>query len=168
MSDSSTFLNSIMDVIQAEMVLADDQVYLFDQKFTVPNDERIYIALGVLSAKPFGVSRSYDGSGLGLGEIVSVNMQATLSIDIMSRSEDALVRKEEVILAMMSTRSQQAQEALGYMLARLPSSFVNISEIDGAAIPYRFNISVNVQYFVKKTQSVDYYDDFTDAITVEP
>jgi hypothetical protein len=47
--------------------------------------------------------------------------------------------------------------------------FVNLSMIDGDAIPYRFNISVNMQYFVRKVKAVAYFDDFADVeVTTEP
>ncbi len=164
----NTALTHFCDIIQHEMGLSDGQVYLWDQKINIPTDQRLYIAIGVLTCKPFANSRTYDGSGGGLEEILSTNFMATLSVNILSRGTDARDRKEEVVLALNSTYSQQVQEANGFGVAVLPSTFVNISEIDGPAIPYRFNLSVAIQYKVTKTKAVQYYDSFTDEVLTDP
>jgi hypothetical protein len=157
-------LELFCDIIREEMDLDDDQVYLYNQKYNVPTDERIYIAIGILNLKAFGNSVKFDDDS----ETQSVNMLATLSINILSRSFDALSRKEEVVMALLSTYSQSQQEMNGFYIARVPSGFVNLSEEDGAAIPFRFNISVNMQYTVTKVKEVPYYDTFSEpTITTE-
>lgn len=162
--DAAVTINSPLtlfcDLLQQEMGLAAGQVYLWDQKLNIPNDERLYIAVGVISAKPYANNRFLDVSGPGILEVLSTNMQATISIDVISRGPDARDRKEEVILALNSIRSIQYQEANGILIAPHTSSFVNLSEIDGAAIPYRFNLSLNLQYKISKTKAVPYYDQF--------
>jgi hypothetical protein len=98
-------------------------------------------------------------------------MLATLSIDIISRSTQALLRKEEVLMALNSNYSEYQQEANSFYIGRLPvgAQFVNLSQIDGAAIPYRFNISINMQYFSRRIKPVDYFDEFSEvAVTTEP
>ncbi len=162
-------LSLLADIIRQEMGLANDQVYLWDQKFDIPNDYRLYIAIGVQSAKPFGTSRDMDTSGVGIIETMSVNMQATASIDLLSRGPDARDRKEEVLLALKSTYSIQQQDAYGFMVAPHTVGFVNLSELDGPAIPYRFNLSLNLQYKVTKARVIEYYDNFpTPEILINP
>lgn len=160
-------LTLICDIIKTSMELESDQVFLWDQKFNIPDDQRLYVTIGILSCKPFANTREYVPITGGLEELLSVNMQATLSVDIFSRGPDARDRKEEILLALGSTYSQQQQERFGFYVAPIPNGFVNLSAIEGAAIPYRFNISVNVQYQISKTPSVDYYDDFTDSLLVD-
>lgn len=156
-------------ILQLEMGLDEGQVYLWDQKLMIPPDDRLYIAVGVLNCKPFGSAREMLDGESDLQEVLSVNMLAALQIEIMSRGPQARDRKEEVILALKSIRALQQQEAYGFMVAQLSSSFVNLSQIDGAAIPYRFSISVNVQYSVTKTKSVPFYDSFSEAdVVTEP
>lgn len=156
------------DVIQNGMELEDDQVYLWDQKIDIPNDHRLYIAVAVISCKPFANSRKIVDNGSQLQEQQSLNVQATLGIDIFSKGPEARDRKEEVILALKSTFSQQIQEKYGFYIATIPTAFVNLSEIDGAAIPYRFNISVAIQYTSIKTKTISFYDKFADTIVTEP
>lgn len=155
-----SYIQLVCDVIQKSMGLEQGQVYLYNQKIDIPNDSRLYISVGEISCKPFGNSIKTDGSGGGVNTIQSTNFQALLDIDILSRSIEALNRKEEVLLALNSQYSESQQELNGFFIAKLSSAFLNLSELDGAAIPYRFKISVNIQYQITKSTPVDYYDSF--------
>jgi len=159
------------DIIQHETGLANGRVYLWDQKIFQPSDDDLYIAVSQVLCKPFGSSNYSDGSGSGMDSIQSVNMLALLDIDIISRGPAARDRKEEVILALCSVYAEQQQDLNSFSIGRLPAAnrFINLSNVDGAAIPYRYKISVNMQYFVKKTQAVPYFDTFqTVAVTTDP
>jgi hypothetical protein len=150
----------LASIVQSELALEDDQVYLWDQKIDIPPDSRLYVALAMVSCKPFSNDRSMRGDSKGLYEDQSTNFQATVQLDIFSRSTEARDRKEEVVMAFNSTLSQQTQEANGFYIAPVPSSFNNLSQIEGAAIPYRFTISVAIQYKVTKTKAVPYFGTF--------
>lgn len=163
----NTPLELFCQIIQHEMNLDNSQVFLWDQKIFLPTDQRLYVTVSVESCKPFGNSRTYIGSGNNLQEQQSVNMQATLGVNLLSRGPDARDRKEEVILALKSTYSQALQEANGFYVATLSDRFINLSEIDGAAIPYRFHIYVNIQYQVSKTKNIPFYSQFADTIVTE-
>lgn len=151
------------DIIQQGMGLANGRVYLWDQKIFQPDDYDPYIAVSVLSCKPFGNINQPDSSGSGLISQQWVSMYALLSVDILSRGPAARDRKEEIILALNSNYSQAQQEANSFYIGGIPpgGQFVNISNIDGAAIPYRFNISVAMQYVFVKPVSVPYLSTFS-------
>jgi hypothetical protein len=93
-------------------------------------------------------------------------MYAVLDLDIISRGPDARDRKEEVVMAFNSTYAQQQQEINSFYIGKLPpgAKFINLSEIDGAAIPYRYRISTVLQYTVTKTTPIQYYSSFSDSI----
>lgn len=157
----------LCEIVRTYMGLDEDQVYLWDQKFTIPNDNRTYVPVAVVSSKPFGITSKFNPVTNQSEQ--SVNILARLDINIMSRTDEALLRKEEVVLALFSDYSRQQQAANGFYIAQLPSSFVNISQEDGAARPYRFVISVNMQYAYRKSQATPYFDNFSDAaIEIEP
>lgn len=160
-------LTWLCKVLKTELELSDDQVFLWDQKLIIPNDFRMYVAVGTVSCKPFANTRAYDPSGSGLNTVQSTNFLCNASIDIYSRGVDARDRKEEIVMALKSQYAQQVQQAYGFFIAGLTSSFLNLSEIDGPAIPYRYMIQVALQYKITKTKAVDYYDDFpgTELIT---
>lgn len=163
-----TPLELVCDIIQTSMGLQNGQVYLWDQKINIPKDSRLYIAVGVMNAKPFGNHTRYVGGSANLMQVQTVNMLVNVSIDILSRSTLALYQKEQVLLALTSTYAENQMELNSFFIAPLSNAFVNLSQIDGAAIPYRFNISANLQYFSSLTQPVDYYDTFAPVqVTVE-
>lgn len=159
----------LCDIIQREMSLDAGQVYLYNQKIDIPTDSKLYIAVGVETCKPYTNMLIPDGSGSGLTAVQQTNFMATCSIDIFSRGLQARDRKEEVILALQSIYAQSQQETNGFYIAKISTAFVNLSQVDGAAIPYRFNISVNLQYAVRKVKQVPYFDTFTEPdVTSEP
>ena len=77
-------LSLVCDIIQTAMGLNPEQVYLWDQKIDIPEDSNLYVAVGVISCKPFGNKPKYTANS-GLSAIQSVNIYALLSIDILSR-----------------------------------------------------------------------------------
>lgn len=161
-------LKLLCDIIQKELELENGQVYLYDQKINVPADEKLYIAVKIGSATPFGSSRKEASDDeLGLVEVQTLHVRQTVDIDILSRGTDARERREEVILALKSTYSQTIQEKNGFHIASIPSGFVDLSGIEGAAIPYRFNVSVNLQYKIAKTKQIAYYDQYSDSVITE-
>ena len=159
-------ITRVCEIIKEGLDLDNDQVYLWDQKIKIPTDTRLYIAVSVNSCKPFG-SNKYLVSTSGLADKQSLNMFCELGVDILSRSADARDRKEEVIMALGSTFSISSQESHAFLVSNLSRGFVNLSNIDGAAIPYRFNITVGLQYFVTKQVEIDYYTEFSDDVTTE-
>lgn len=156
------------DVIQKEMGLADGRVYVYDQKIFQPTDYDLYIAVTEAIPKPFGNNRQYaTDSDNVYKQFQSVNMQSMLDIDAISRGPSARDRKEEIIMALNSTYSEQQQEANAFFIGNISTHFLNLSNVDGAAIPYRFKISCMIQYCKTKITPVNYYDKFqTPALTV--
>lgn len=159
------------DIIQNQLGLANGRVYLWDQKLFQPTDAGLYVAVSVLSCKPFGNTNSFDGSGSNSNSVATINMYNLLQLDIISRDTEARDRKEDVLLALKSNYSQNQQTANSFYIGQLPpgSSFVNLSHQDGASIPYRFTISVAMQYFYQKTVAVSSFGTFsTPQINTNP
>ena len=156
------------DIIQKYMGMPDGRVFIFDQKAFLPTDSNLWISIAVPLVKPFASTLVPDGSGSGLNSVQAVNILAHLDINIMSRGPDARDRKEEVVLALTSIYSEQQQEINSFSIGRLSTNFVNLSSIDGAAIPFRYAISCQIQYCFTKTQPVAYFGTFTDQIYTNP
>lgn len=161
----------VRDIIQNQLGLDDDHIYLWDQKLFQPKDFGLYVAIGVQSLKPFSNISELDGSGSGtLNAQQWSSWRAVLSLDIISRGPAARMQKEQVLMALASPYSIQQQERNSFNVGKLPvgSQFVNLSNPDGAAIPYRFNISISLQYFAALTSSFGFYDTFTRQINTNP
>lgn len=157
----------LCDIIKTEMGLDDEQVYLWNSKWFIPKDSRLYIPVGILNCKPFANTNFQDGAGSDLVSQQSTNFAAQITIDILSRNLDAVNRKEEVLMALKSNYAEFQQTLNGFFIAPIPLTFVNLTKEDGAAILYRFNITVNMQYAIRKSTDVPYYDDFSHAETVK-
>ena len=148
------------DIIQTEMGLDSNHCYLWDQKLFQPTDSSLYVAVSVLSNKVFGNTNKLDpATG---NQIQSLNVVSTLQLDVISRSAEARDRKEDVLLALNSTYANQQMEGNSFFIGKLPpgSSFINLSQQDGAAIPYRYSITVALQYFYIKTKPQDYFNNY--------
>jgi len=155
----------LCEIIQQEMGLTPDRIKLWDQKLFQPTDSDLYIAVAMPSPRPFGNSRTQSSDGVTVTQ--SVNMYASVDIDIISRGPAARDRKEEVILALNSTYAQQQMNANSFNVGTLSTAFVNLNDLDGAAIPYRYRISVGMQYAVTKVKPTPYYDsNFTPTVYV--
>lgn len=155
----------LCEILQRELSLASGRVYLWDQKINQPSDNGLYIAVSIPSCKPFGNVNRTGSTDDGMEEDQSINMLARVDIDIISRGPSARDRKEEVLLALNSTYALQQQEANSFSFGKLSPNggFLNLSQLDGAAIPYRYKITVNMQYAFEKAKAIDYFDSFEDV-----
>ncbi len=156
----------VCDILQNQLALDSNHIYLWEQKIFEPTDHGLYVAVSVPSCRPFG-NVNYYQSGSGLTSCQYVAMSARLDFDIISRGPDARDRKEQVLLALYSTYSLQQQDACSFSLGRLPPGvgFINLSGIDGAAIPYRYKISCNMTYAVQQQTAADYFNSFSTVQT---
>lgn len=148
------------EILEKELELGSGRVYVWNQKKFQPHDAGLVIVVSVPVCKPFANTLAPDPSTGWADAVQSVNMLARLDLDVISRDMSAFNRKEEIILALNSLYSQSQQEANSFSIGQLPTAFQNLSGIDGAAIPFRYRISVNMQYAFTKVKAAEYFDDF--------
>lgn len=159
-----TPLHLVGDIVRKYMGLDEDQVYLYNQKYKIPPDQRIYIAISQLTSRAFG-SSSKTVNGI---ETIAANIISPIDITIQSRSMDALLRKEEIILALDSEYARRQQELNGFYIGKLSANIVPLNQEEGAAIPYMFNLTVNLQYSYRKSNNSLYFDDFENTLITNP
>jgi hypothetical protein len=123
--------------------------------------------VSISSSKVFASSLTNEDRTEGFFEIVSENIQSTLNIDIFSMETLPIDKSTDVMAALRGTYSQQEQQRLGYYIALLPQNITPITEEEGAAILYRFNLPVTVQYFKVNEKTVEYYDSNQSEILLE-
>lgn len=155
----------VCDIIQTYMGLAQGRVFLWDQKIFQPTDSALYISVAVPQCRPFGNSNVFNGTTNASDQFVA--MGALLQIDATSRSAEARDRKEEIILALNSDYARRQQNANSFYIGVIPPhhGMISVDNPDGAAIPYRYRISVNIQYAVSKSVPASYFDSFSSAQT---
>lgn len=156
-----TPIGEVCHIIESELGLSNGQVYIYNQKYNIPKDDLLYVAVGILSCKPFSSSNKFDPTTNK--SIQSTNFKASLSIDIFSKSFKALEQKELVLMSLNGDYSNRMQEANNFSIGKLTSSFVNLSQEDGPRIPFHFNLTVNIQYAVKRTPDAEYYNTFQES-----
>lgn len=161
-----TILWHLGDILKAEMGLTPNQVWIYSQKRKIPPATGLWVVIEFLTGRPYGSKSQFNSDTLQ--EEQSVNMSALFTIDIFSRNTEALDRKEEILMAMGSIYAQQLQEKFSFKIGRVPVTFNNLSQVEGTAILYRFQITFQVSYAVEKKKSADYYDTFTHTEETEP
>lgn len=154
-------------IIQRELGLQEGHVYLWDQKINEPKNEGLFIAISALNPKCYANTNTFNPATNAQEQ--SSSWATGVDIDIISRGPEARDRKEEVVMALKSQYSVQQQELNSISIASIPTAIRNLSELDGTAIPYRFNFSVNLLYNIKKIQAAAYMDTFpAPTVSVDP
>lgn len=160
----------IVDIIQKELELDPNNVWIRAQNMTIPLDENLYVIIGCINSNYIGSVNSYD-SVTG-NEVQEVTLADTIQIDWFSKSTDALTRRWEILAALNSFYSKQVQESNNFKIFKQPNSFVNTSSIEGSDNITRFTAQFvcHVCYIKEKMlQSFagDYYDDFNHRVDDE-
>jgi hypothetical protein len=151
----------IGDVLKAELGLDAGHILLAFEKYTIPQDKGLFVALSYISGKAIGSNNYFtDDPTNGPQETQQVAMQELIQIDVMSFGPDARQRKEEVIQALSSIASQQAQDVNGFQIASIPFDFANASGVEGSSYLQRYTMTVVVKSIRTKTKAAGYYNTF--------
>lgn len=163
----------IIDILTNRMGLTANQIWLRDQNRVIPPEKGLFIVVGMVDAKVIGNVTSMTTETVNSistqHELNEVQMCEYTQIDILSRSNEALVRKWQVVAALQSFYSQQQQELNNFKIFRIPTSFVNTSEAEGGSFINRYTIVVPcfVWYLLDTLLASplgDYYNDFTQRV----
>ncbi len=172
----------IVDIIASQMDMPNESVWLRDQNKVIPNDKGLYIVVGIVDSKTM-TSESYmdqeevtpptDPITYNQIEVSRVNQREVVQIDVLSRSNAAIMRNWEVIAALQSIYAQQVQEENFFKIFRIPSSFLNTSVSEtteaGGSTLNKYSISFVCFSWYRKQRILtpdggDYYDDFTTRV----
>ena len=170
MQSNPEILQILQGVIRSELLLAADQVVIYNQRWIVPNDDRLYVTLHVMGNRPYANNRrmasGWEANPAGgeavavLNEEQQVNSADLISLHVQSYGDQARFRRNEVMFALNSTRCEQQQERWGFHVGPLPSSFADASEGLGTAMLTKYAITFSVLYAQARVNPVDYYDQF--------
>ena len=151
------------EIIVSALYLPLDRLWFWNQKQDMPMDDRIFIAISIPIQKPYSSGSFPSGNPVGQGgpgadQVTKYcAVAATLDLHIYSRGTDALNRLPEVFMALSGPYSQQQQDANGFYLAKLPHNAVDVSDVDGDAIPYHYVVSVDMIYTQTLVIQPDYF-----------
>lgn len=156
----------IVDIIRAEMELDRQHVWIQSQNRKIPpNTEDLFVVVGCVDFKPIS-SKSYFDPNTDSERQVAYG-RAQIQVDIFSRSNEARVRRAELLMALNSFYSKGVQDKKQFKIFELPSSFVNLSGLAGGSDINRFALRFYAMISEVKEKSSSYYEVFNETIYSE-
>ena len=150
-------IDLLRTIILQYMSLEDERVNIWNQKFTYPTDDGLFIVLEYLASKVYAnIPHNVFNSDGSVSETNIINVQERISIGVFSRSLIAMQQKELVVQALYSNLSIQLQEANGFRIARI-APIQNLTMIEPTANMYRFEIPVIVLASYANTLPINSY-----------
>lgn len=139
----------IAGLIAAGMNLGPDVVAVYNQRRRIPPTSGLFIDVAIIATKTYGNNTRTIAptATTDLVEIQGINVQEMYQIDIFSADASARVRRYELLAALSGIASQQAQEKYSFQIAHIPSSFVDVSEIEASARLNRYALTITVLAF---------------------
>ena len=162
----------IVNILKQEMALDAGQIWIRDQNKQFPKDDRLYLIVGMVNSQPISATNEIVSSDTGMTEKQKIVSRDDIQIDIVSRSNDAITRRYEILAALASVYSQQMQEKNQFKVFRIPVNFSNTGDAEGGSRLNRFSVTIpcHVWYIKEKVLSSpngDYYNDFTQRVDDE-
>lgn len=166
----------IAEIMMYGLGLPADQVYLANQNFRLPNDEKIYCVVNLLGIKPLSNNMYSVPVETGIQEVVEVQMQEQISIQIFSASGSIRAYIPRMMAALSSIYAQQRQEEEQFKIFLLPNSLVNSSIAVDPKMMNRYTMTILCNSWYKQTSDPppapkDYFDKFPltldDDISIE-
>ena len=160
----------LLDIIATQMGIDTTRnIWIRSQNRKIPNDEELYIVLGMTDAVPISAQSYMKPDVAEQVEVQETQLKENIQIDLLSRSNAALLRRWEVIAALNSIYSKQKQELHSFKIARLPSSFLNTSAAEGGSELNRFSLSSPCHVWYRKEIDLtedgkEYFDSFTTRV----
>lgn len=156
----------LVDIVRVQLGLDVDQVWIRDQNKKIPNDNRLYVIVGMVDSSVISATSEavFNEENEEVEDVQRVIISENIQIDIFSRSNAALSRRWEIVSALRSIYSQQRQEENFFKIYRIPRSFLNTSDAEGGSRLNRFSLTFACQVWYKKIvgefSGGDYYNDF--------
>lgn len=170
----------IRDIIIHEMDLTDNQVYLYNQDFTLKNKAGSFLAVEFLEDDIIynNVSYRYSDSG-DMYQINHTGMKEMILVHFFSKDKDARIRKVEAIQAIKSLYSEQMQEKYQCKIFQVAGGLFSgkaartreysySGSLEGGVIIYYFSIILACNTWYRKEKLIqadnDYYNVFETQI----
>lgn len=147
-------------IIATDMSLDPTRVVVYNQNWKSPKDDDIYIVVSGGPERIIGNTNRFDPDSEQ--EVKRVSVSATYNIEITSRNTDAKYRKAEVLAAIGSDYSEQAQESNQIRIFRT-NQITDLSFIDGRSALNRYQIPVIINSVQIYEKAIEFYDKFQET-----
>ena len=160
-----TSLDLLRDIVQQEMSLRDNQIWIYGQQLLIPTGAGLYVNMEYKYSKVYSSRNLTTATVSALTEEQNVNTQEFLTVQLFSRSFEALRRKEEAAMALKSVYAQQLQEKYAFKLSVNPQ-ILDLSSLEASAMLYRYDIPVVILTAYQKTKPVKWFDTYQVQVDV--
>ena len=166
----------IIGILKNQLSLTDSRLFIGNQNYKIPPDNNLFLVVTAMSEQVYSSQVSLiekivpPAITASTWERQELCTKALVQIDVLSRNTDALTRRWEVVTALQSFYAQQQMEANNCKIARIPSSFVNASGVEGGSNINRFAITIAALIWNRKDIALptyDYYDSFRQRVDSE-
>ncbi len=147
------------------------RVYLYNQKWDIPPDDKLFICVNYTGEKVFSSTYTTENNPVtgNLDETKTTNVRETYTVNLFSRNAEAVQRKHEVTFAIHSTAAQQLAEKYSLQFAPVPSSVVDTSSLEASAELNRTSITLHVLRAYSQSNACQFYYSFSkSALLTEP
>jgi len=155
-----TSMDLLRLIIVNQMGLDPEKVNIYDEKWTIPPTEDLYIVLEYRSGKLIANRNTFVSTGGDPIEEQDINVLEQITIGVFSKDRSATQRKEEVFMALLSSYAQNLQEKYSFKISRI-GPIVDLSTLEGVAMLKRYDIDISVFAWYEKTINPTYLDSFT-------
>lgn len=154
-------ISIIRNIIIKEMDLKPDRIWIYNADAPLPKDSGLFCILSLNAQNPFSNNVKYEDSleDDTLNEVQTMNVQADITVSLLSKDDSARSRAYEVQMALGSTYSQQMQEKNKMHISRI-GNVIDASFLEATSRLNRFDVDCVALYAYKKVKPVDYYDKF--------
>ena len=154
-------ISIIRDIIIKEMDLQPDRIWIYNADAPLPKDSGLFCILSLNAQNPFSNNVKYECNFEDdtLNEVQTMNIQADITVSLLSKDDSARSRAYEVQMALGSTYSQQMQEKNRMHISRI-GNVIDASFLEATSRLNRFDVDCVALYAYKKVNPVDYYDKF--------
>ncbi len=150
----------LRDIIKTQLSLTDQDIWLFNQDFKIPQTSGLFIILESLNKITFANNNRFveNETEDGINEVQTINITEEISIDLFSKNRDAQTRQNEVMMAFNSYYGREQQELYHFKIAKINQPFLNISQVEGAGMLNRFRLSVSVLSWEERIAATPFYN----------
>lgn len=156
----------IVNILREEMEIPQNNIWISSQNRKIPpNSQDLFCVVGTVGNKVLSSKSKYDPSDDS--EVQVVYTRTDVQIDLFSRSNEARLRRDEVLMSLNSFYSKELQDKYAFRIFELPRYFSNTSQLEGGSDINRFTIIVPTLVGKTKKKTTAYYDTFDFEIWTE-
>lgn len=152
----------LAQLMREEMGLKEEEVVVYNQKWRIPPTGDLFIVVKFDTSLLYAWTKDYDPNDPkgGLVSVQTMNAAETYTVTLYCSEATSRIRKNEVVLALSSDRSERYQEKYQLRIANLSNNFLDTSEVEATARLNRYDISFNVLTSYEKRTQVPFFDSF--------